>query len=124
MGSNTFNGIKNIDYDKQAQLNAEPHQIAYHLFQWHNEPRKIHLAENTGIASKCAGSAGQAWGKILPHAHATKVEQRLRDAVCRNAGDAAEHHHVHNNRHGRLDNPPKRAEYGLFVARDNVAFDE
>ena len=114
-------GVININDDEQAELDAEAHQVARDVRQRHDEPREIHLAEDARMADERVGRAVQAVGEILPHAHAAKVKQGLRDAVGGDARDAAKHHHVHDDRQGGLDEPPQRAKDGLLVGHRDVA---
>ena len=91
-------GIIEIHHHKQPQLYAEPHQIADRIRERHNETWEIHLAENARIGDESVRSPPQTIRKILPHGNAAQVEQRLWNAVCGDARDAAKHDHVHDNR--------------------------
>ena len=57
----------------------------------------------------------------MPHGNTTQIEQRLRNAIGRNAGDATKHDHVHDDRQSGLYNPPQRAKDGLLVGHRNGA---
>lgn len=116
--------IKQIDNDKQSELDAEPDQVAHRVGERHDQPREIDLPEYVRVGHKGVGGLGEAIRKVLPHADTAQVEERLRNAVGRDAGDAAEHHHVHNHGKCRLDQPPERPQDGLLVLGDDVTFHE
>ena len=48
----------------------------------------------------------------------------MRESVCADFGDAAEHDHEHDCGHDGLDKEPQRSENGLFVPGNDIAFHE
>ena len=118
------NGIEKIHHGKQSDLYAESHQIADDVLQRHDESREIYLSKNARIAHKRVGGLVETIGKILPHADTTQIEQRLWNAIGGDASDTTKNHHIKDDRHRGLDDPPKWPENGLLVTGNNVAFDE
>ena len=48
----------------------------------------------------------------------------MREPVCADFGNAAEHDHEHNCGHDWLDKEPQRSENGLFVPGNDIALHE
>lgn len=118
------NRVNPIHDGKEAELDTQAQQVADDVGERHHEPGKIDLAENAGILDERVGSLRQAVGEILPHTGTGQIEQGLRYAVSGNAGDAAEHHHVHRDRKCRLQHIPQRSEDGLLILDDDVFPDQ
>ena len=116
--------VGRIHQCEQAELDAEAQQIADDIGQGHDQPREIDLPEDAGILDKGVGGPRQAIGKILPQAHTAQIEQGLRNPVGGNAGDAAEHHHIHNDGQCGLNDIPYRTQDRLFVLRDDMPLDK
>ena len=110
--------------EKQPHLNAEPHEVAGDGGKRHHEPREVHLAEHVRILNERFAGLVQAFRKIGPQANARQVKERLRQAVCTDFRDAAEHDHEHDGGHDRLNEEPQRSKNSLFIPGDNVAFHE
>ena len=116
--------INDVNDGEEAELDAQPEQVADHAGDWHNQAREIDFAEDACIADEGVGRAGQTTGEILPHAGTGEVKQGTGHSVCRNPGDAAEYDHEHDDGHGRLDDKPGGTQDRLLVLRDDIALDE
>ena len=63
--------------------------------------------------------------KAMPHTNGLRqIEERTRDSISRNSGDATEDNHVHDDSEGGLDDEPDGAENGLLVLGGDVALNE
>lgn len=116
--------VGRIHQCEQAELDAEAQQVADDIGDRHHQPREIDLPEDTGILDKGVGGPRQTISEILPKAHTAQIEQGLRNPVGGNAGDAAEHHHIHNDGQCRLYDIPYRPKHRLFVLRDDIPLDK
>ena len=116
--------VDQIDDQEESELDAEAEQVAEHVGDWHHQAGEIDLAEDGGVGDEGVGGLGQAFGEVVPHAGAGEVEERPGHAVGRDAGDAAEHDHVHDDGEGRLHHEPGRSQDGLLVLGDYVALDK
>ena len=119
-----YKEIHDIDDDEESELDDEPQEVADDVRDRHHQPWEIDLTENAGVVDEGIGRLGEAFGEIVPHAGTGEVEQRPGNAVGRDAGDAAEYDHVHQDRKGRLDHEPDRSEDRLLVLGDDVALDK
>ena len=117
-------GIDDIDDDKESKLDTESQQIGQHICNGHRQSGKIHLAENVGVGHKGVGGLGEALGEIVPHTGTGQIEQRPRYAIGGDAGDAAEHDHVHDDRQGGLHHEPQWSKDGLLVLGDDITLNE
>lgn len=70
------------------------------------------------------GRLVQTVAEVEPADVAGHVEQGLGHAVGAHLGDAAEHHHVHDDGQDGLDKEPQRTKDGLLVLYDDVTLDE
>ena len=120
VGRTAGDGIDGIDHHEQPELDGETQQIAEDIRDRHHQTREIDLAEDAGVLDEGVGGGIEAVGEVLPHAHASQVEQRLGHAVGGDTGNAAKHHHVHDDRQRRLDDVPQRPEDGLLILHDDV----
>ena len=116
--------VDDVDDDEESELDSEPEKVTDNVGHRHHQAREIHLTENAGVLHESVGSLGYTVGEILPEAGTGQVEQRTGNAVSRDAGDAAEHDHVHDDREGGLDHVPDRAQDSLLVLGDDVPLDK
>ena len=116
--------IDDVDDDEESELDAEAKQVTDNMGNRHHQPREVHLPENGGVLHERIGCLGDTIGEILPQAGTGEIEQRPRHSVRGNAGDTAEHDHVHDDRKGRLDDVPERSQDGLLVLGDDISLDE
>ena len=116
--------VDQIDDQEESKLDAEAEQVAEHVGDGHHHAGEIDLAEDGGVGDKGVGSLGQAFGEVVPHTGSGEVEERPGYSVGRDAGDAAEHDHVHDDGQGRLHDEPDRSQDGLLVLGDDIALDE
>lgn len=120
----TENRIDNINYHKQRHLNREPEKMRHHLRNRYYQPREIHLSEKVGIRGKSLGNLGQALREIVPQTHTGKIEQRLRDAIGRDARHAAEYDDVNASGNQWRDEIPPQTEDRLLELHQDVTLDE
>ena len=116
--------IDDVDNDKKTELNTEPQEVTDNMGHRHHQTREIHFPENVGVLHKGVRRLRNTIGEVLPQAGTCQVEQRPRDAVGRDAGDATENDHIHNDREGGLDHVPDGTQDGLLVLGDDIALDE
>ena len=116
--------VDDVDDHEESELDAEPQQVADNVRHWHHQAGEVYLAEDVRVLHEGVGGLRDAVGEILPEAGTGQIEQRPGDAVSGNAGDAAEHDHIHNDREGGLDHVPDRTQDGLLVLGDDIALDE
>ena len=116
--------VDQIDDQEESELDAEAQQVAEHVGDGHHQAGEIDLAEDGGVGDEGVGGLGQAFGEVVPHTGAGEVEEWPRHTVGRDAGDAAEYDHVHDDGEGRLHDEPDRSQYGLLVLGDDVALDK
>ena len=116
--------IHDVDDDEERKLDPEAQEVADDVRGRHHQPGEVHLAEDVGVLHEGIGCLGDTVGEVLPEAGTGQVEQRPGNAVGRDAGDAAEHDHVHDDREGGLDHVPHRPQDGLLVLGDDIALDE
>ena len=124
MAIRVHKGIDDVHDDEQSELDPEPQEVTDYIRDRHHQAGEIHLAEDAGVFHERVGCLGDTVGEILPQAGTGQIEERSRYAVGRDAGDAAEHDHVHDDRESRLDDEPERAQDGLLVLGDDISFDK
>ena len=112
------------DDEEQSHLDAESNEVACDGGKWHDEARKIHFAEHVRVFDECLACLIQTFRKVCPKADAGEVKERLREPICTDFGDAAEHDHEHDGGHDRLDKEPQRSENGLLVPGYDIALYE
>ena len=55
-------------------MNAEAYEVACDSCEWHDEARKIHLAEHVRVLDKRFAGLVQAFRKVGPEANACEVK--------------------------------------------------
>ena len=55
-------------------MNAEAHKVTCDGCEWHNESRKIHLAEHVRVLDKRFTRLVQAFRKVGPEANSREIE--------------------------------------------------
>ena len=116
--------IVEIEHYEESDLNAEAQQVAQDGRYGDYHAGKIDLAKYGLVVGEGLRCLIQAVGKIEPADVACQIEQDLRDAIGAHAGDAAKHHHVHDDGQHRLDDIPQRAKNGLFILDDDITLDK
>ena len=116
--------VDDVDDYKEPELDPKPQQVTDNVRHRHHQAGEIDLAEDVRVLHEGVGGLGDAVGEILPEAGAGQVEQRPRNPVRGDTGDATEHDHVHDDREGGLDHVPHRTQDGLLVLGDDIPFDE
>ena len=116
--------VDGVDNQEEHELYAETQQVAHHVGDRHYHAREVDLAEDARVGGEGVGGLGEAVAEILPQADAAEVEERLRQAVGGDLGDATEDHHIHHHGDERLYDIPCRSEDGLLVLCGDVAADE
>jgi hypothetical protein len=82
------------------------------------------FAEEVRIVDEGRAAGGDVLREIIPAEQTAEIEEQPRNAVGRNAGDAAEDDDVDGGGDDRLEQMPERAEDGLLVAGNEIALDE
>ena len=116
--------VEDIHQHEEPELDSQAQEIADDVRDGHHQAREIHLSEDARVLHERIGGLGDTVGEVLPQAGSGEVEQRARHAVRGDAGDAAEHDHVHDDRQGRLNHIPDRTQDRLLVLGDDIALDE
>ena len=117
-------GEKSQRGEEERELDAKGDQVGDGIGDGDGQPGKIDLAEYGGVAGKGGRAFVQAVGEIPPGHQPAEVKQKRRNIVGRQLGDVAKNDGEYKGREDRLDEEPERAENGLLVGGNKVAFDE
>ncbi len=118
-GANWYHTIITSRIDEADQEIDERHD---HRRRRHDQPRKIHLADQVGIADQAVRRLAQAAREEGPGQHPREHHQRVRGvAVGGQLGDAAEDDGKDHHRQNRPDHRPGRADDRLLVAHRDIA---
>ena len=108
--------------DEDREADEEIDEGNHHRRDRHDQPRKIDLADEIGIADEAVRGIGQRGGKETPGQHAGKDHQRIgRRAVRRQLGQFAEDDREDHHGQKRADERPGGPDHRLLVAHRNVA---
>ena len=113
-----------IDDDKSGELERETEEFRHHHRDRRYQAREVNLSEQVRIGLESIRDSREALGEILPEAYTGEVENRLRDIIRRDIGNASEHDHVHHHREQRRDEIPAHTKNGLLVLHRDVTLDE
>lgn len=117
-------GIDQIDQEEESELDSKAEQITDYIRNWHHQTGEIDLAEDTRIGDEGVRGLGHAFCEIVPHTSTGQVKEWPGNAVRRNARDASEHDHIHDDRQCRLDDKPGRSQNRLLVLGNNIPLDK
>ena len=112
-----------IHGDEETELDEHLNEVGGDARQRHDESGEVDLSEDSCIGDEDIRGYLEAGAEIVPQHDTGEVEQGLWGAVGGDAGQSAEHEHIHDRGEDGLDDEPEGSEHGLFVDGDDIAFD-
>src|SRR5690606_916114 len=110
--------------EEEREGDEEVDQFRENRGERNDESRKIDFLNHSGIDDETGAGVGHRIGKVGPGDEGDEGENRVGNAVGRNAGEASENDRENDHRENRLDDRPADSEDGLGVADFDVAPDE
>ena len=109
---------------KRQKLDAESNKAGDDNGERHDEPRKVNLSEEIGIAREGSGRGLEGGSEVIPPEQPAEIEKHGRHTIGRNLGHFSEDNSEHHRHKERLDDEPQRTQHRLLVFGDEVAMDE
>lgn len=105
-------------------MHSEADEVDNKLGNGDDEAREIDFVEERTVGGESRCRIGDATLKITPADGASQKEEHRRDFACFDASNLVEDNGEHDAGDERLDDIPRGAENGLFVAGDKITMNE